>query len=286
MSEKSTIFTGPERDDPPRFTREMAERGRHMMGDQVIREARSRGRPRKAEEDRKEKVTIRVSPQVLSHFRERGEGWQTRLDQILVEYVRSAKRGRNDGLDRSARHAQIPIMSKQIHALRQIARSVSDQGRALPYQAAIGFILTSNMMAGFALELGLKIFYMTFCGNGPPNTHSLLSLYNDLPAQIRGDIAATYEHELQDTPIQLYAFMTAPRPPEPPEGGDGKRYDSAISLFESASDCFIKSRYFFENVGAADWSIVDHPIDYLLRMSDGMEVVYEHYAREGSWKAA
>lgn len=28
---------GPDRDDPPRFTREMAARGRHMAGDRVIR---------------------------------------------------------------------------------------------------------------------------------------------------------------------------------------------------------------------------------------------------------
>jgi hypothetical protein len=38
VSEKSTARTGPDRDDPPRFTREMAERGRHMIGDRVLRE--------------------------------------------------------------------------------------------------------------------------------------------------------------------------------------------------------------------------------------------------------
>jgi len=48
MSGKSTISTGPDRDDPPRFTREMAERGRHLIGDRVVREARPRGRPPKA----------------------------------------------------------------------------------------------------------------------------------------------------------------------------------------------------------------------------------------------
>lgn len=53
MSGKSTISTGPDRDDPPRFTREMAERGRHMIGDRVVREARPRGRPPKAQGARK-----------------------------------------------------------------------------------------------------------------------------------------------------------------------------------------------------------------------------------------
>lgn len=90
MSEKSTISTGPDRDDPPRFTREMAERGRHMIGDQVIREARPRGRPPMAEADRKEKVTLRFSPEVLAYFRSHGEGWQTRIDQLLQHYVQYA----------------------------------------------------------------------------------------------------------------------------------------------------------------------------------------------------
>ena len=47
MSEKYTASSGPDRDDPPRFTREMAVRGRHMAGDRVIREARPRGGPPK-----------------------------------------------------------------------------------------------------------------------------------------------------------------------------------------------------------------------------------------------
>jgi len=81
MSAKSTISTGPERDDPPRFTREMAERGRHMIGDQVIREARPRGRPPMARGERKEKVTLRLSPDVIERERKSGSGWQTRLDE-------------------------------------------------------------------------------------------------------------------------------------------------------------------------------------------------------------
>jgi uncharacterized protein (DUF4415 family) len=92
MNGKSTISTGPDgagfdRDDPPRFTREMAERGRHMLGDKVIREARPRGRPPKAAADRKEKVTLRLSPEVLAHFRAQGAGWQTRIDEALRKQV-------------------------------------------------------------------------------------------------------------------------------------------------------------------------------------------------------
>ena len=92
MSEKSTTSigrdgSGSDRDDPPRFTREMAERGRHVLGDTVIREARPRGRPPKAEDERKEKVTLRLSPDVLAHFRAEGAGWQTRIDEALRKQV-------------------------------------------------------------------------------------------------------------------------------------------------------------------------------------------------------
>lgn len=90
MSEKSTTSIDPDRDDPPRFTREMAERGRHMVGDKVIRAARPRGRPPLAVGDRKEKVTLRFSPEVVSYFRAQGEGWQTRIDQLLQRYVQQA----------------------------------------------------------------------------------------------------------------------------------------------------------------------------------------------------
>ena len=92
MSEKSTMPTGPDgddgRDDPPRFTRDMAERGRHLVGEQVIREARPRGRPPKPAEARKEKVTLRLSPEVLAHFRAQGPGWQSRIDETLKKAAR------------------------------------------------------------------------------------------------------------------------------------------------------------------------------------------------------
>lgn len=88
MNVKPTISTGPDRDDPPRFTREMAERGRHMVGDKVIKEARPRGRPAKAAGEHKEKVTLRLSPDVLAHFRAQGPGWQTRIDEALRKAAR------------------------------------------------------------------------------------------------------------------------------------------------------------------------------------------------------
>jgi uncharacterized protein (DUF4415 family) len=67
----------------------MAERGRHMIGDRVIREARPRGRPLKEEGKRKEKVTLRLSPEVLTFFRAQGDGWQTRIDRLLLDHARN-----------------------------------------------------------------------------------------------------------------------------------------------------------------------------------------------------
>lgn len=94
MSEKSTTTTAPEaaagavrHEAPPRFTREMAENGRHIVGDTVLREAKPRGRPPKPEGERKEAVKLRLSPEVLAHFRAGGPGWQTRIDEALRAHV-------------------------------------------------------------------------------------------------------------------------------------------------------------------------------------------------------
>lgn len=44
---------------------------------------RPRGRPALAESDRKAKVNIRLSPDVVAALRATGSGWQTRVDQAL-----------------------------------------------------------------------------------------------------------------------------------------------------------------------------------------------------------
>lgn len=63
-----------------------------------------RGRPLKAA--RKRAINIRLSPEVLEHFRASGPGWQTRVDEVLKTHVaRGAKRApaRRRGARRSAR---------------------------------------------------------------------------------------------------------------------------------------------------------------------------------------
>ena len=49
-----------------------------------------RGRP--SLENKKQLVSIRYSPEVLAYFRSTGEGWQSRMDGVLKEYI--AKRSR------------------------------------------------------------------------------------------------------------------------------------------------------------------------------------------------
>ena len=47
---------------------------------------KKRGRPVSAA--RKERVSVRYSPEVLSYFRSTGEGWQTRMDAALQLLVK------------------------------------------------------------------------------------------------------------------------------------------------------------------------------------------------------
>jgi uncharacterized protein (DUF4415 family) len=49
-----------------------------------------RGRPKS--ENPKQLVSLRYSPEVLEYFRATGEGWQSRMDRVLREYV--ARRSR------------------------------------------------------------------------------------------------------------------------------------------------------------------------------------------------
>ncbi len=44
-----------------------------------------RGRPKS--ESKKWLVSVRYSPEVLDYFRSTGEGWQSRMDRVLLQYV-------------------------------------------------------------------------------------------------------------------------------------------------------------------------------------------------------
>ncbi len=60
------------------------------LSEQEFTQLRKVGRPKAAVT--KERVTIRLSPEVLEHFRSQGPGWQTRIDDVLKELVNEQHR--------------------------------------------------------------------------------------------------------------------------------------------------------------------------------------------------
>ena len=42
-------------------------------------------------------VSIRLSPDVVDHFKSGGKGWQARIDETLTQVVRDERRGRHQG---------------------------------------------------------------------------------------------------------------------------------------------------------------------------------------------
>jgi uncharacterized protein (DUF4415 family) len=83
-------------DDAPEWTKEQFDRAETAVGGKVVQPAqgtltRPRGRPKKP--DAKIHTHIRLSPQVLGYFRATGPGWQTRIDQVLRDWVRKTSNG-------------------------------------------------------------------------------------------------------------------------------------------------------------------------------------------------
>lgn len=75
-----------EYDEAPEWTEEDFARAEIRVGDKLIR----RGRPPL---DRpKEAVKLRLSPDVLDHFRSGGPGWQTRINATLEKAVAREKK--------------------------------------------------------------------------------------------------------------------------------------------------------------------------------------------------
>ena len=93
MSEKPMNSISPDdKDEAPSLDEAFFDHARVRVGGKVVREATGsfsrRGRPPKGTA-RKVQQSLRLSPEVLSFFRETGDGWQTRIDDVLMEHVRS-----------------------------------------------------------------------------------------------------------------------------------------------------------------------------------------------------
>ncbi len=92
----ANIDLPPDWDDNPEWTEEMHARARpasEVLPPEIIALlVRKRGRPPIRPEARKEKVNIRLSPDVLAALRATGAGWQTRADDLLRQGLKVGKR--------------------------------------------------------------------------------------------------------------------------------------------------------------------------------------------------
>ena len=78
---KGSRRTSRDSADAPEISDEWIRRADVYRGKKLVR----RGRP--PAEVRKVSTTLRLSPEVLAHFRSGGPGWQTRIDQALKRVV-------------------------------------------------------------------------------------------------------------------------------------------------------------------------------------------------------
>lgn len=86
---KDTMSTWIDPDDAPAWTDETFERAEVRRGDKVIKAASGtvtrRGRPRLAIP--KKQVTLRLDQAVVDKLRAGGDGWQSRVNEILRKAV-------------------------------------------------------------------------------------------------------------------------------------------------------------------------------------------------------
>lgn len=101
MSEKS-IFTRERTEqealdgEVPELSSEFFKTARIVRNGKIIREsthAATRGRPVLGSAA-KVQQSLRLSPEVLDHFRSTGPGWQARIDRVLLDHIRAAEAAR------------------------------------------------------------------------------------------------------------------------------------------------------------------------------------------------
>ncbi len=82
-------------DDNPEWTTQQIAKARsasevlpQIFGAQIAQEMlKPRGHPRATHS--KERIDIRLSHEVVTHFKSSGDGWQTRIDSALKDWVRT-----------------------------------------------------------------------------------------------------------------------------------------------------------------------------------------------------
>ncbi len=73
--------------DNPEWAPEMFKQAMRLDALPASLQGKLRGRPKAA--TTKERITIRLSPEVVGAFRATGQGWQTRVDAALREWLKT-----------------------------------------------------------------------------------------------------------------------------------------------------------------------------------------------------
>lgn len=86
----ASVVTQADYEELPEWTDEMFARAEIRDGETLVRAAtgtftRARGRPKI--DHPKQQQTLRLSADVLDHFRKGGRGWQGRIDAALKEWI-------------------------------------------------------------------------------------------------------------------------------------------------------------------------------------------------------
>ena len=94
MKRKGTRPSWVDPDDAPELKEDFFQTAEIAIGGKVLRPASGTltkpGRPKLA--NAKRSVHLRLSPDVLAHFRATGPGWQTRIDDVLRKAARLGAR--------------------------------------------------------------------------------------------------------------------------------------------------------------------------------------------------
>ncbi len=73
--------------DNPEWTPEMFKQAVRLEGLPASLQGKLRGRPKAT--ITKERITIRLSPDVVDAFRSTGQGWQTRVDTAVRDWLKT-----------------------------------------------------------------------------------------------------------------------------------------------------------------------------------------------------
>lgn len=82
------VITAAEYEELPEVTDAQLARAKYRVGGRLKAHPRRRG-PQKS--PKKIPLSLRLSPEVVKHFRAEGRGWQTRIDDALRKLVGSRK---------------------------------------------------------------------------------------------------------------------------------------------------------------------------------------------------